>query len=352
MSVKFELPIVFRNHGIPPRHRRARDYTVSDTAVFSIREASPGEVEPALTFRSKHEEDGRLVRHDTVLRQFEGHLVRQVPAGNSYRNGDMTVARLQELGRERPSAVPEALRCKSLKHYYDYHTDTFAMETLAGRPIDSSRREAVVREIQEALDQNLIVDGDVVYSRVHDPKINVSVMDDGVLISTSLIASGRYCFPVDQPRLVDEFTDWLKSEYGLNSSPYRIGSYDRGCEIIFDHEHVPLSANPVVEAALNLGVHAELNVVNAEYFGPTVKELGLAFQAEPTVENALAFAEEFERAVVSGAYPDARSTLDDRDFAIFRKFVELMPDEYKGDLANQYSAEISVPISIPAIRMS
>lgn len=351
MARLFELPIAYKNKGIPPRCRNPGAYGVADTAIFSFPEASPDELEPALTFRHRYRtlDTGEEKHSDTVFRQFSGHLVRPVPASSKIGEGmALTTDNLRALAGAYLHDVPKVLRCASSNYHYDYPATTVPASTLKAKHVTSSGRDAAIGEIQASIDENCVLVGDTVYFKAHDPKINVWIRDDEITVDRSLIKSGRYNFPVDRPDLVEEFTDWLRAEYGVNVGEKSWGSYDRGCEFIFDHPNIPLSANPVIEAALDLADRAGLNIVNAEYYGPEVKGLGNAFKAAPTIEAALAFAEEFERAALSGDYPDHEYSGNEREFAIFRKFVEIMPDEYKGDLAHRYSAEISVPLTMPS----
>lgn len=333
MTLKFELPIIYKNTGIPPRHRREQDYSVLDKAWFEFPIADTSELEPALTFRMHYrlKDDDSLHMDDTVFKQCRGHLVLASYASGRFRTDrSLNVGFLAELGgREGIRHLPELLRVKSFNFWYTYGTP-FAVEALDLQKIAISRRDEAIEELQSFITDNLVIVDGTVYNKIHDPKINVSVSGDGYAVKRSLIAQGRYSFPFNRDDLVEEFTHWLEREKGVRSKPDTTG-WEGGIEFISDADNVPLSANPVIEAGLALAELAQLNISNAAYWGDDVKRLGLALRADPSVENTFAFAAAFEE---SAKLPGAHKVgygMDDVDllFSSFRKFLELMPDEYK-----------------------
>lgn len=343
MARMFELPILYRNKGVPPRHRTASTYVVVAKALFSIPEADASALEPALTMRLtyklKGETEDRV--NDNVLMQYDGHLVRPVDSSRRrWTEEDMTVGTLESLGKGGFRDLPKQLWVPSLATAYEYGRENYEEKQIKAKHISHSGRQEAIDELQARIDATMVIVGDKIYAHAPDPRINVSYNDEGVRLDRSLIASRDFSFPPDCPELVTEFTDWLESEFGL---PIRTDddSFSRGIEFIIQSDDIPYSGNPVIEAALRLADRAELNITNVDYYGADTKTLGLLFRAEPTVENAMAFVDAFEDAALGGEYPDSRMSGDTRTFAVFRKFVDIMPPAYKGD----YSGDISVPMT-------
>lgn len=344
MNLKFELPIIYKNCGIPPKCRNSQEYSVLDTAWFEFPVADTSELEPALTFRLRYRprEDGDLQTADTVFHQYRGHLMREADATRRM-HGDrkLDTELLASLAKEGVRWLPDILQVQSCRFWYGYGTPNMA-SALKDKHIDVSGRADAIEELQRFITDNLVIVDGLVYGKIHDPKLNVNISRKDYSVDHSLIASGNYSFPFDRMDLVDEFAAWLESEHGL----VRKSDEDRWCrdrEFIVDAPEVPLSANPVIEAALELAQRAQLNITNVDYWGPETKRLGLALQADPTVENAFAFADAFETAaLLPGAHPVGYSMEDpELLFSSFRKFVELMPDEYKPG----FSETIDIPLS-------
>ena len=344
MNLKFELPIIYKNTGIAPKCRNSQDYSVLDTAWFEFPVADTSELEPALTFRLRYrlQNDPELQAADTVFHQYRGHLMREADASRRLRNDrKLDTEVLATLASEGVRWLPDLLKVQSFKFWYGYGTPYLA-PTLKEKHIDVSRRLEAINELQAFIDENLVIVDGIVYERIHDPKINVNISRKDYSVDHSLIASGNYSFPFDRMDLVEEFASWLESEHGIA----RKSDEDRWCrdrEFIVDAPEVPLSANPVIEAALELAKRAQLNITNADYWGPETKRLGLTLQADPTVGNAFAFADAFQTAaLLPGAHPVGHGMEDpELLFSSFRKFVELMPDEYK----EGFSETIDIPLS-------
>ncbi|MCS4089067.1 hypothetical protein FHT76_000656 [Rhizobium sp. BK176] len=343
--MQFELPIVYKNSGIPPKCRSPQDYKVIDKAWFDFPVADPSELEPALTFRLRYRrEDGELLISDTVFHQYQGHLMRDIDASPRLRDQTrLNVETLSQMASDGVRWLPDILKVKSTQFWYSYSSG-YEAGILKDKHIEDSGRNAAVDELQAFITDNLVIVDGVVYAKNHDPKINVHIGGDGYSVDLSLVASGDYSFPFDRMDLVDRFASWLESECGIARKNER--SWHSDCEFLVDAPTVPLSANPVLEAGLKLASMAQLNIANAAYWGEDTKRLGLALQAEPTVENVFAFADAFEAAAM---LPDAHKIGYGMEnhahrFASFRKFVELMPDEYKQDFADT----IDIPVSFSA----
>lgn len=345
MNLRFELPIIYMNTGIPPKCRNSQEYKVLDAAWFEFPVAENSELEPALTFRMRYrlQDKEELQVADTVFHQYRGHLVREVDATRRiYNDSKLDTDFLSSLAREDGiHFLPDILKVQSSRFWYGYGTANIA-SSLKDKHIEVSRRGDAIEELQRFITDNLVIVDGIVYGKIHDPKLNVYISRKGYSVDHSLIASGNYSFPFDRMDLVEEFASWLESEHGIE----RKSDEDRWCqdrEFIIDAHEVPLSANPVIEAALALAKRAKLNIINMDYWGPKTKRLGLAFQAEPTLENAFTFVDVFEAAaLLPGAHPIDYGMEDAQLlFSSFRKFVELMPDEYKPG----FSETIDIPLS-------
>ncbi|MDW9481257.1 hypothetical protein GOB57_21670 [Sinorhizobium meliloti] len=343
MTLRFELPIIYKNTGIPPKCRGPQDYSVLDTAWFEFPVANASELEPALTFRLRYRmpEDEELQTSDTVFRQYRGHLMREVDASRPLRNErKLDTDILAGLKAEGLRWLPHFLQVQSFRFWYAHGTPYMA-GALKEKHIATSRRSEAIDELQTFITDNLVIVDGFVYGKIHDPKINVSISRENYTVDHDLIASGNYSFPFDRMDLVEEFAAWLESEHGIARKPEDEWCRDR--EFIVDAPEVPLSGNPVIEAALELAKRAQLNITNVDYWGPETKRLGLAFQAVPTVENAFAFAAAFETAALAPGAHKVGYGMEDPEllFSSFRKFVELMPDEYKPG----FSDTIDIPLS-------
>lgn len=348
MSLRFELPIVYQNTGTPPKCRTPQDYKVLDRAWFDFPVANAPELEPALTFRLRYrpEEGGELKTSDTVFHQYRGHLMREPNASRRLLNDrKLDVEVLARLGSEGIHSLPDIFKVPSARFWYGYGTGYMA-DTLKEKHVGVSGREQAITELQAVISDNLVIVDGIVYGKIHDPKINVNVGRNGYSVDPSLIASGNYSFPFDRMDLVDEFTSWLESEHGI-ARKKDDDSWDRDRSFILDAPEVPLSANPVIEAALELANRAQLNITNADYWGPETKRLGLAFRENPTVDRAFAFVDVFEEAaMLPGAHKVGYGMEDPALlFSSFRKFVELMPDEYKPG----FTETIDIPLSFSAM---
>jgi hypothetical protein len=346
MTMKFELPIIYTNNGIPPKCRQPQTYTVLDNAWFEFPVADISELEPALTFRVRYNTENEELRtSETVFKQYRGHLMRAVDASRRLRGERMLDAGiLSTLANQDVSWLPEVLQVKSSRFRYTYGTAHEA-KTLKEKHVGTSGRTGAIDELQAFINDNLVIVDGHVFGKIHDPKINVNVSHNGYSVDPSLIASGTFSFPFDRMDLVDDFTSWLEVEFGLQRRANDSFVLDK--EFIVDAAEVPLSANPVIEASLELSNKAQLNIINADYYGPETKQLGLAFTEDPTLENAFAFADAFE---VAAKLPGAHKVgygMDNVDllFSSFRKFVELMPDEYK----TGFSDTIDIPLSFDPV---
>jgi hypothetical protein len=348
MALRFELPIVYTNTGTPPKCRRSQDYKVIDKAWFEFPVADLSELDPALTFRLRYrvEDGGELKIFDTVFHQHRGHLVREIAASSHIRNDrKLDVEVLARLGSGPFHTLPDILKVPSSSFWYTYGTG-YVVSLLKDKHVAVSGRDDAISQLQAVISENLVVVDGVVYGKIHDPKINVSLSSDSYSIDPSLIAAGDFPFPFDRTDLVDEFTAWLESEHGISRKREK-DSWDRDRSFISDASTVPLSSNPVIEAALKLADKAQLNITNVDYWGPETKRLGLAFQETPTIDNAFSFAEAFEDAAM---LPGARKIgygMEDHTllFSSFWKFVELMPDEYKPGRVDA----IDIPLSFPTL---
>lgn len=343
MPRTFELPIIYRNEGVAPRHRNPGSYTVRDTALFSFPEADRSELLPALTMRHRYRLDGDEIDrvNDNVLKQYNGHLVKA--AGGSARSwSDMsaTTETLARIGSDIFSELPVCLRVPSMSRTYEYRSELYEARKLNSKHIRHSGRQDAVAELQAHIDRTMVIVDGQLFVHAPDPRINVRLGDGGVTVERLLVASGHFSFPPDRSDLADEFVDWLGSDYGLPlKTPY--DPHSRGTEFIIESEDIPFSGNPIIEAALDFASRAELNIVNRADYGEETKRLGLAFQADQTLENAMEFMDALEEAALGGQYPDGRYSGEERAFAVFRKFMELMPSEYK----EGYSPEIMVPMT-------
>ncbi|MCV9964733.1 hypothetical protein OIU34_22845 [Pararhizobium sp. BT-229] len=351
MTLRFELPIVYMNIGTPPKCRTRQDYKVHDKAWFEFPVADASELEPALTFRLRYrlEEGGELKTSDTVFHQYRGHLMREPNASRRLLNDrKLDVEVLARLAGEGIHSLPEIFKVPSSRFWYGHGTGYMA-ETLKEKHVGVSRRDEAITELQALISDNLVIVDGIVYEKIHDPKINVSVSSKDYSVDPSLIASGNYSFPFDRMDLVDEFTSWLESEHGI-ARKREDDNWARDRRFIVDAPEVPLSANPVIEAALKLADMAQLNIINVDYWGPETKRLGLALRENPTVENAFAFADTFEAAaMLPGAHKVGYGMEDPALlFSSFRKFVELMPDEYKPG----FTDTIDIPLSFSAMHPS
>jgi hypothetical protein len=347
MGMKFELPIVYRNTGIPPKCRQSQEYKVVDTAWFDFPVADPSELEPALTFRLRYrlEKGGELLNADTVFHQYQGHLMRDVDASHRLRNQTrLNVEVLSGMASDGIRWLPDILKVKSSSSWYTYSTG-YEAGTLKDKHIEVSGRNEAINELQAFITDNLVIVDGVVYAKSHDPKINVHIGRDGFSVDPSLVAKGNYSFPFNRMDLVDQFVSWLESDCGITRKKEQ-DSWDRDRRFILDAPDVPLAANPIIEAGLHLAGMAQLNITNAAYWGEETKRLGLALQAEPTLENVFSFVDAFETAaLLPGAHKIGYGMENHAQlFASFRKFVELMPDEYKRDFADT----IDIPVSFAA----
>ncbi|MBY3155589.1 hypothetical protein HFO56_25000 [Rhizobium laguerreae] len=342
--MRFELPIVYTNTGIPPKCRQPQTYKVIDKAWFDFPVADPSELEPALTFRLRYSplEGGELKTANTVFRQYRGHLVREADASRRLRNDRaFDVEFLAGLAGDGVHALPELLRVASSRHWYTYGT-AYAAETLKEKHIGVSGRDAAVDELQAFITDNLVIVDGVVYGKIHDPKINVVLSRREYSVDPSLVAAGNFSFPFDRMDLVDEFSSWLESEHGITRKR-QDDNWARDRSFIVDALHVALSANPVIEAGLKLADMAQLNIANVDCWGPETKQLGLALRRDPTVENVFAFVEAFETAAMLPGAEKIGYGMEDHGmlFSSFRKFVELMPDEYK----QGFTDTIDIPLA-------
>lgn len=346
MTLKFEIPIVYKNLGIPPKCRNRQEYTVRDTGWFEFPVADTSELEPALTFRVhyRRDENSEIETADTVFKQYRGHLMRDVATSSHQRDQNlMDLNYLSGLSSWHTRDLPPELRVKSNDFRYGYGTQ-YPAGKLNAKHIIVCRRDAAIEELQAFITDNLVIVDGVVYGKIHDPKINVYVNRFGYSVEPSLIASGNYSFPFDRMDLVDEFTGWLETEHGLSRKQDE-NEWKGDRTFIIEAPEVPLSANPVIEAALELSKRAELNVTNVDYYGAYTKRLGIAFLETPTVDNAFAFVDAFEdAATLPGAHKfDYGLENVELHFSSYRKFVELIPDEYKPG----FTETISIPIDFP-----
>lgn len=347
MGMQFELPIVYRNTGTPPKCRQPQEYKVVDTAWFDFPVADPSELEPALTFRLRYrlEKGGEPVNADTVFHQYQGHLMRDVDASNRLRNQTkLNVEVLSGMASDGIRWLPDILKVKSYRFLYAYSTG-YEAKSLKDKHVENSGRNEAVNELQTFITENLVIVDGVVYAKNHDPAINVHIGSDGFSVDPSLVGRSNYPFPFHRMDLVDQFTSWLETECGISRKKEQ-DSWDKDRRFILDAPDVPLSANPIIEAGLHIADMAQLNISNAAYWGEDTKRLGLALQAEPTLENVFAFVDAFEAAaLLPGAHKIGYGMENHAQlFASFRKFVELMPDEYKRDFADT----IDIPISFAA----
>lgn len=347
--MQFELPIIYTNEGVAPRKRKKDKYLVADKAVFDFPVADISEMEPALTFRVTVDKgEGRDEgAYDTVFHQIAGHLVREVPASSRIADqDDLSLTRLGGLSEAHPRDVPEKLRVPSTSYHYGsgYSQEIFPVSSLLPKHVETSGFEGAVSELQAAINESLAIVGDTVYYRVHDPKINIWLGNGDYSVDPSLVGKGLLSFPPDRPDLVEEFTGWLEREHGVRRKPDD-DNWGRNRKFILDNQSIPLSSNPVIEAALALADRACLNIVNADYYGAETKRLGLELLERRDIESAFSFVEAFEAAAALpgaekvGHYGENATLL----FSCFHKFVELMPDEYKG----VYSQTIDIPFSRP-----
>jgi hypothetical protein len=346
MGMQFELPIVYKNTGIPPKCRQLQGYKVEDKAWFDFPVADPSELEPALTFRQKFRlEDSGEQTADTVFHQYQGHLMRDIDVSRRLRNQTrLTIEILAQMASVGIPSIPDILKVESTRFWYSYSTG-YEAGSLKDKHVETSGRNAAVDELQAFITDNLVIVDGIVYAKNHDPKINVHIGSAGFSVDPSLIAAGNYSFPFNRMDLVDQFSSWLESECGIARKKEQ-NSWHSDSGFIVDAHDVPLSANPVIEAGLHLADMAQLNIVNAAYWGEDTKRLGLTLQAEPTLENVLAFVDAFEEAALLPGAHKIGYGMENHAllFASFRKFVELMPDEYKQD----FSDTIDVPVSFAA----
>jgi hypothetical protein len=342
MGMQFEIPITYKNTGTPPKCRRPQDYRVIDKAWFDFPVADPSELEPALTFRLRYrlKEDGELLNSDTVFHQYRGHLMRDVDVSRYGDGARLDIAALSSMAHRGHSWVPKILVVPSSRNISSY--TGYEVGLLKDKHVDVSGRTAAVEELQAFITDNLVIVDGVVYAKNHDPAINVHIGNEGFSVDPSLVGRSNYSFPFNRMDLVDEFTSWLENECGIPRKKAQ-DTWDRDRGFILDALDVPLSANPIIEAGLHLAGRAQLNITNAAYWGEETKQLGLALQAEPTLANVFDFADAFEAAAMQPGAHKIEYGMENHVqlFSAFRKFVELMPDEYKQD----FSETIDIPVS-------
>lgn len=341
MDMSFDLPIIYRNKGVPPYHSLPQDYYVLDKATFRFPVASVYELEPALTYRFRHTPDdgGPEHVHDTVFNQCGGHLVRPVPT-KKYGEIALDTTGLALLEGQWASDLPEQLWNSKARYGYVNSSTKYPVSKLKPKHIEESRRNAAIEQVQRQIDESLVLVDGMLYGHVPDPSIRVHIHDDEISADRCITADGMFNFPVDCPELADEFVEWACNEYGLRIK--RDKSWGRDSEIILDSPHVPLSSNPLLLAVSRLCSFSDLNIVNHAPYGEDVKRLGLEFQENETVENGMNFLDALEAAALGRERRDVRPRFegDTRFFAIFRKFVDLIPEGYK----EGHSSEISVPM--------
>ena len=343
MSRIFEIPIIYTNKGIPPRHRTSRGYTVFDTALLSFPEAPTSELEPALTFRHVYRltDDVEDKTHDTVIHQYAGHLVRPMDGSSKiWSEEKMSLDILARLSLKDPGQLPKGIHVPSNRTRYGYRSEAFEARDLKAKHISESGRQAAIDELQAHIDATMVLVDGILYAHAPDPRHNVWVQGDGVKCHHSLIRQGMFSFPADCGHLAEEFTAWACEEYGLEMKDDG-DTFLRRNSFILDHHDIPFSGNPIVESALEFADRAELNIVNTAAYGEETKRLGIEFRADPTMGNALAFMDAFEEAVTGGGYPDARYSGNKRDFTVFRKFFDTLPEEYKLGFSNEIALDIS-----------
>lgn len=329
MSVPFEMPYIYACEGIPPRKRTPRKFHACSMAVFTIPEANPDELQPALVFRRHAEKDGKACDTALDINQCRGMLVR--PLDSNLRRWDdtpLTRANLAGLSERWPNHLPKALWADSSRYAYEYPGDVEEASVLNPAKITRDYSRETRDEIQRKIDDNLVIVGDVVYARAPDPCWDVFIWgrDGGWTAQALLTPSRTFSFPGDCRDALDSFSDWCLERFGHSIQ------IDPETWIEAAATEIPFSGNPVVRAAQTLADIAQLNIVNTETYGPETKRLGLSFRENPSPSSAVAFISAFEKgATAPDAYP-MRGTLENREwFEMFWKFYELMPEGYKLD---------------------
>jgi len=332
MSVPFEMPIIYPCRGIPPRKRVSRSFHAVTTATFTMPEADPDELEPALVFHHREERDGKVYEHAIDIMQCRGMLVRPQPAyDRSWDETPLTRNDLSALAAVRPRDLPKTLWPDSSRYAYEYSNEVERADRLDPAKMEGNSFHETRAALQNKIDANLVMVDGTVYARAPDPSWNFYAWGrEGWKARALLIPDSTFAFPGDSREPLDQFSEWFQERFGQGIETDPCTWIERRAT------EVPFSDNPIVRAASSFASRAHLNVVNHDAFGPETKRLGDEFRNGTSVSSALAFMAAFEEAASEKDAEHVFGRLDNREwFEMFWKFYELVPDGYKLDPSDE-----------------
>lgn len=332
MSVPFEMPLIYPCRGIPPRKRVSRPFNAMTTATFTMPEAEPDELEPALVFHRREERDGKVYENAIEVMQCRGMLVRPQPAyDRSWDETPLTQEDLSALAAVRPRDLPRSLWPDSGRYAYEYSSEVERADRLNPAKMEGDSFRETHAALQSKIDANLVLVDGTVYARAADPSWNFYAWGrEGWKAQALLIPDSTFAFPGDSREPLDRFSEWCRDRFGQSVETDPCTWIERRTT------EIPFSGNPIVRAASSFANRARLNVVNHDAFGSETKRLGVEFRDGASVASALAFMAAFEEAASEKGAEHVFGGLDNREwFEMFWKFYELVPDGYKLDPADE-----------------
>ena len=325
MAVYFQMPFLYKAKGVPPRARNEREFAAWGIGTFGLVEVGAEDLAPSFLFANE-DGDGPGRRYETPFLDYQGCNMLPLHFAAA-REGRVTSESLRGLDRMSPRLLPHAFRPKETFYLYDHAYDVTDERKINPEKITWSHRDQVMGELQASLDASGVICEGQVYFEAPEPVMRVALSGDHE-VRVEAVLRGKedyyWYFPGERRDLAMDFATYLADETGRTL----IEETDRSIELRTDL--AVRTQNPIIQAARLLARRAELNISNVDYYGATVKRLGNAFLASPTLGAAFRFVEAFqEEAMKPEAHPlDRGRNLDNRIwFDAFWKAVELTPDE-------------------------